>query len=133
MDKEVRKKLIKKCREVVESNYALEVAIRTTDIRDRLLMNSIPFNILYEAYHVRTGQYLFYDRSMLLTQVLHQMVTVGRYSGDVSRAKAMQDHILKKIGSGCYRVNQTTGYIDIYDYDHGIVLFERSATKGERE
>ena len=126
MEKEVRDALIKKCKNLLDNQ--VETPLRMSEVHDLLLRNGIPFNILERAYHVQTGRYLFFDRSELLTTVLHQFLTVGKWTKDgrSDRAVAMAKHLEEKVDLRCYRVNKDTGYIDIYDYDTGVVLFKRS-------
>ena len=126
MDKEVRDRLIEKCKTIVESEYRLEVPIRMADIRDSMITQGIPFNILYKAYHVQEGSYMFYDHSELLTQVLYAFLTDVKLAYH-RNSQQMIEHMEEKINKRCYRVNKLTGCIDVYDYDYGVVLFKRKS------
>lgn len=129
MDKEVQDRLIEKCKTIVESEYRLEVPIRMSDIRNSMIIQGIPFNILYKAYHVQEGSYMFYDHSELLTPVLYTFLT-GVKLAYHRNSQQMIEHMEEKINRGCYRVNKETGHIDVYDYDYGVVLFERRNNHG---
>jgi hypothetical protein len=74
MDKEVQDRLIEKCKTIVENEYNIEVPIRMTDIRDSMIIQGIPFNILYKAYHVQEGNYMFHDHSEQLAEVLYKFL-----------------------------------------------------------
>lgn len=124
MDKEVQDRLIEKCKRIVESEYRLEVPIRMADIHDSMIIQGIPFNILYKAYHVQEGNYMFYDHSELLTQVLYTFLT-GVKLAYHRNSQQMIEHMEEKINRRCYRVNKETGCIDVYEYDYGVMLFER--------
>ena len=124
MDKEVQDRLIEKCKTIVESEYRLEVPIRMAYIRDSMIIQGIPFNILYKAYHVQEGSYMFYDHSELLTQVLNTFLTGVKLAYHRNSQQRIE-HMKEKINKGCYRVNKMNGCIDVYDYDYGVVLFER--------
>lgn len=126
MDIELEKKLIKKCIFWVEATYINPCRpIRMTEIRDLLLTKGIPFNILYKAYHVKADQFLFYDRSELLTQTLTSLCTVMKWRGSEDRLETTYQHMMERISNGCYRVNKDAGHIDIYDKDYGVVLYPR--------
>ena len=126
MDKEVQDALIRKCKQVVEDTYPIEDPIKMADIHGLLLKKGIPFNILYKAYHVQEGRYLFYDRSVLLSQLL-LMITMSteRAERHPNAKDPILDHIRNRIDLRCFRVNKDTGNIDVYDYDTGVMLFER--------
>lgn len=126
LDKEVQDRLIKKCKTIVKIEYRnnLEVPIRMADIHDTMIRQGIPFNILYKAYHVQEGNYMFYDHSELLTQVLYTFLT-GIKLACHRNSQQMIEHMEEKINRRCYRVNKETGHIDVYEYDYGVVLFER--------
>lgn len=124
MDKEVQGRFIEKCKKIVENEYHLEVPIRMTDIHDSMMKQGIPFNILYKAYHVQEGNYMFYDHSELLTQVLYTFLT-GVKLAYHHNSQQMIEHLEEKINKRCYQVNKETGHIDVYEYDYGVVLFER--------
>lgn len=130
MDKEVQDRLIEKCKTIVESEYRLEVPIRMADIHDSMIIQGVPFNILYKAYHVREGRYMFYDHSEVLIQVLYTFLTGVKlaYHRD---SQQMIEHLEDKIRRRCYRVNKETGCIDVYEYDHGVVLFKRRANENQ--
>ena len=132
MDKEVQGALIQKCKRIVESTYVMdEQPIKMADIHDLLLKEGIPFNILYKVYHVQEGRYLFYDKSVLLIQLLSSiLIATDHASRGSDAAAAVRKHFQEKVYHRCYRVNKHTGAIDIYDYDTGVVLFERRKRDG---
>lgn len=130
MNPEVQEALIRKCKQVVEDIYPIDDPIKMADIHDLLLKKGIPFNILYKAYHVQEGRYLFYDKSILLSQLLLMVTMITERAERHPDAKdSVLDNIRKRIDLRCFRVNKDTGYIDVYDYDTGVVLFERRKQK----
>ena len=131
MNKEVQDALIRKCKQIVEDTYSIEEPIKTADIHDLLLKKGIPFNILYKAYHVQEGRYLFYDKSVLLTQLLSSiLIATDHASRGSDAAAAVRKHFQERVDHRCFRVNKHTGAIDVYDYDTGVVLFERGNRDG---
>ena len=127
VDKEVRDALIQKCKTLL--NGKEETPLRMSEVHDLLLRNGIPFNILDRAYHVQTGQYMFYDRSVLLTQLLTMIVMSAKRADTRPEFRdPIFKHIQERIDMRCFRVNKETGHIDVYEYDSGVVLFERRVT-----
>ncbi len=124
MDKEVQDRLIEKCKTIVENEYNIEVPIRMTDIRDSMIIQGIPFNILYKAYHVQEGNYMFHDHSEQLAEVLYKFFA-GVKLAYHRNSQQMIEHMEEKINRSCYRVNKETGCIDVFEYAYGVVLFER--------
>lgn len=128
MDKEVRDALIRKCRALLDDKK--ETHMRISDVHDLLLRNGVPFNILYRAYHVQEGRYLFYDHSEPLTQLLNKFLVIAKWSESrpIEMVEARRRYLEEQVNRRCFRVSKVTGNIDVYDYDNGVVLFERKET-----
>lgn len=128
MDPEIQKLLIDRCDQILILNGVDDgTPYRVSYIRQILLRDGIPYNILERTRHVKYGYFLFHTESKTLADVLRVAFVHGKMAARCASIERLER--LYADTSTRFCVNTDTGLIDVYNEEYGVVLFDRNTNQ----